>query len=209
MWPGVCLHQKLLRRTKRPIKFLMAMDFKEFRKKIYSSVLKRDVVAVEVYVGHTIAESASGVFVDNKPTSFGSIDEAKKSLQLQRRQDRLFKEMWVGQYAKAGTHWVAGIIKKHHHDARLTDSLIEKYTNIAAAKEFTPDPAVVEMRVSGDVGQPFCGKVDFTLEDGSKVMVSEELLNTINNVLGRSEAVIDYMKSSQHNFMYVVKQLEG
>jgi len=53
------------------------------------------------------------------------------------------------------------------------------------------------------------GKLDFILGDGSIIAIDESTFNKINNILCNHSDIIDYMRESKQNFIYVIEQLEG
>ena len=53
------------------------------------------------------------------------------------------------------------------------------------------------------------GHVDYKLDDGSVVVISEETQQRINSTFGQHKDVVQYMRESKDNFLSVLNQLEG
>lgn len=184
------------------------MKLNDFVKKLYSD--KGDygnVVSVSTHYDHQIIENAEGeFFVDSiLAESVSSLEEAKRYVEVQ----ELASKTKIKLYEDISETKLAGIIKKHH-DTKITTKLVESYLNLASSKVFTIDPVLLEMRSTYKTANLFEDKLDFTLNDGKQVVVSEETVTKIAALLNNSihkEEIIQHMRESTDNFLAVVRQL--
>jgi hypothetical protein len=155
--------------------------------------------------GHVVEQSNTGtIIIDKQDTEFSSLEEAKeyiKCLQLTHViQNQLVEDI--------SEKRVAGLIKEHHSDVKITDKLIEAYVDAASSKIFTLDPVVISIKEYVEVKQPRFSKMEFVLEDGSLIAIDRTTFDIINNKLGQHSDVIEYMRESTSNFLEVVNLLE-
>lgn len=180
------------------------MLYTQFQKQLNERVVESEVVSQTYCYGHLIQETVEGaILVDRESTCYVSIDEAKQLI----KQDVLSQQIQHQLQEEVPQKKIANIIKEHH-DVRVTDTLVESYTELAASKIFTADQVVADIRRLTDVQRSVYNKIDFVLNDGSSVAINEETLNTINNIFGKEADVIEYMRESTDNFLSVVNQLE-
>lgn len=98
---------------------------------------------------------------------------------------------------------VAPIIEKHSDD-RITDTLIEKYIDLASQRKFTFDPIIFEIRKLNKFDNNIIeGKLNFTLDDGLTIVISEDTYSFIKSSLEENTEGFNFMKSSKDNFMKV------
>ena len=102
---------------------------------------------------------------------------------------------------------IANIIKEYH-DVRVTDTLIETYLDLASSKIFTVDPVVQEIRSLNKSDKIVEGKIHYELNDGSVVAINVQTQEVLNNLLHNQKEIIEYMRKSKENFMYVLSKLE-
>ena len=85
--------------------------------------------------------------------------------------------------------------------------MIESYLELASSKLFTTDPVVYEIRAMNFADNLIEGKIDYKLEDGVTVAISEDTNRSINNLLADNVELVQYMRESKENFMQVIKEL--
>lgn len=185
------------------------MRYTEFARRVESSLLAEEVVSQEVCFGLLVQQTPTGVLVDRRPTQFTSLEEAKDNIRQQKIQQELQEEIQQEQYAEISSNVVADIIKQHHDGIRVTDTLVESYVELASSRLFTTDPVVLSIRKLNKLDRLFETHMDFDLEDGSVVVITEHVHQKINNIFSKHPDVVDFMKTNKENFLYVLDQLEG
>lgn len=103
---------------------------------------------------------------------------------------------------------VVSIIRKHHPNTKITNTLIERYQADAKNQTLTPDKVVLELRKLNPADAVFESHVEYRLDDGKVVVISEEMDGRLNKILGEHPIILGYMKESVENFMDVVNELE-
>lgn len=185
------------------------MNFKQFHKQVRSAIVGSDVNRQTYFHDHTIVETVDGkVFIDQSPSDYGSLEEAKEHVRQQLIQEDIQREIQKELYEEMSNNKVADIIRTHHSDVKVTDTLIESYVELASSKIFTTDPVAQDIRNFNKIDRLIEGKLDYKLNDGSVVMIDEGTQTMINNIFGHHKEVIDYMRESKENFLSVVNQLE-
>ncbi len=159
--------------------------------------------------GHLVQEDCGGfVLVDRVATSFGSLEEAIDSIKQRKLREDLEQEIQQEQYATISENKIVNIIKQHHSDVRITDTLVESYVELASSKSFTIDPVALGIRNLNKLDRIVESRVDFVLDDGSVVAITEETHQKLNNIFAHHQDVVEYMKTSKDNFLDVLNQLE-
>lgn len=102
---------------------------------------------------------------------------------------------------------VAEIIKEHH-DVKVTDKLIESYVELASSNIFSVDPVICELRKYNKLDRLVEGKLNYTLNDGSVIAINEATQEYLNKLLQNQTEIIEYMRESKTNFMYVLSKIE-
>lgn len=102
---------------------------------------------------------------------------------------------------------VAEIIKEHH-DVKVTDTLIESYVELASSNIFSVDPVICELRKYNKLDRLVEGKLNYTLNDGNIIAINEATQNYLNKLLQNQSEIIEYMRESKTNFMYVLAKIE-
>lgn len=184
------------------------MNFKQFHNTVYTKALGADVARQSQAYEHIITECVNGrVFVDNSETSFSSLEEAVDSFKQQRIQDDIQQEIQTELYREMSDNVVADIISTHH-DVKVTDTLIESYVELASSKLFTTDPVAHDIRKYNKLDQVLEGRLDYVLNDGSTVIITEGTQQLINNKFGQHQDVIEYMRESKDTFLDVLNLIE-
>lgn len=185
------------------------MYFRGLRSKLNEQVVGTEVKAQASYYGHSITESIDGkIFVDQEETKFGSLEEAKQEIKQQLMFEDIQQELEKELYAELSYTKVADIIRKQYEDVKVTDTLVESYIELASSKLFTTDPVAQEIRKFNNFDRLLEGHVDYKLDDGTTVVISEETQQRINNTFGQHKDVVQYMRESKDNFLSVLNQLE-
>ena len=102
---------------------------------------------------------------------------------------------------------VAEIIKEYH-DVKVTDTLIETYIELASSNIFSVDPVICELRKYNKLDRLVEGKLNYTLNDGNVIAINESTQDYLNKLLQNQTEIIEYMRKSKENFMYVLSKLE-
>lgn len=186
------------------------MQYGEFVKQLYSR--KGDygnVVAITTHYSHQIIENDKGqYFIDGVlvESSLNSLEEVKRYIDL----EQSVSETKYKIYEDISDSKLAKIIKKYNENTKVTTQLIESYMSLASSKVFTIDPVLLEMRNVYKAGNAIDGKLDFQLNDGKTVAVTEDTIKKIGNILNNSddkEEILNYMRENVSNFMHVVRQV--
>ena len=186
------------------------MHFKGFRNRLNEQVVGSEIKSQVSYHGHSIVETLdSKVFVDQQETRFGSLEEAKQEIKQQMMYEDIQHELQEELYADLSYTKVVDIIRKVYEDVKITDTLVESYIELASSKLFTTDPIAQEIRKFNNFDRLIEGHVDYKLDDGSVVVISEETQQRINSTFGQHKDVVQYMRESKDNFLSVLNQLEG
>lgn len=177
------------------------MKYTQFLNNLHSNTTGSDIKTRSNYYGFTILETVNGVFIDDTHTDLTNLEEAKQYIK-----DKLVQESIVNQIKteELSLNTVADIITRHH-DIRVTDTLIESYIDLASSKIFTIDPVVRDIKTKNKLDEVLEDHYEFILEDGSKILVSNEMLQLINNTLGKHTDVIEYMRESKDHFFHVLE----
>ena len=101
---------------------------------------------------------------------------------------------------------VAEIIKEYH-DVKVTDTLIESYLELASSNIFSVDPVICELRKYNKLDRLVEGKLNYTLNDGTVIAISESTQDYLNNLLCNQNEIIEYMRESKQNFLYVLERI--
>jgi hypothetical protein len=186
------------------------MYLKGLRSKLSEQVVGSEVKSQISYYGSSIVETTDGkIFIDQQETKLGSLEEAKQEIKQQMMFEEIQHELQQELYADISPTKVADIIRKTYEDVRVTDTLVESYIELASSKLFTTDPIAQEIRKFNNFDRLLEGHVDYKLDDGSTVVISEETQQHINNTFGQHTDVVQYMRESKENFLSVLNQLEG
>lgn len=98
-------------------------------------------------------------------------------------------------------------IIKEHHDVKVTDTLIETYIELASSNIFSVDPVICELRKINKLDTLVEGKLNYTLNDGSVIAINESTQDYLNNLLCNQNEIIEYMRESKQNFLYVLERI--
>jgi hypothetical protein len=118
----------------------------------------------------------------------------------------LVEEVTKEIYEEIPNNKIAQIIKEYH-DVKVTDTLIESYIELASSNIFSVDPVICELRKINKLDTLVEGKLNYTLDDGSVIAISEATQEYLNKLLQNQNEIIDYMRESKENFLSVIKQI--
>lgn len=132
--------------------------------------------------------------------------ETVKIKQQEEKTVSLVEEVTKEIYEEIPNTKVAEIIKEYH-DVKVTDTLIESYVELASSNIFSVDPVICELRKYNKLDCLVEGKLNYTLNDGSVVAIDESTQDYLNKLLQNQNEIIEYMKESKQNFLYVLERL--
>lgn len=184
------------------------MKFQQFLSQLNQSTIGEVVEQADCF-GHLIQETVEGkIFVDRMPSSFESLDEAKDFIKQQRIREELQEEIQQEQYTEISSKKIVDIIKQYHAGTKVTDTLIESYVELASSKLFTTDPVATTIRDMIKMDRLIESHVDFKLNDGTVIVVSEAVQTKLNNIFAEHSDVVEHMRTSKEAFLSVLNQLE-
>jgi len=185
------------------------MNYKDLQTSLYKNVIGSSVKTQTSCYDHVITESDDGaIFIDNVPTLFENVEQARLYIKESKVQDQVQKEIQQDLYSEISDNKIMNIIREHHTDVKVTDTLIESYVELATSKVFNTDPVSYSIRKINKLDTLVENKLDFKLNDGTSIVISEDLYQRINNIFGHHEDVIKYMRESADHFLNVVDQIE-
>ncbi len=130
-----------------------------------------------------------------------------KSTDVDQGTHHLVEEVAKEIYEEIPNTKVAEIIKEYH-DVKVTDTLIETYLEVASSNTFSVDPVICELRKYNKLDRLIEGKLNYTLNDGSVIAINEATQDYLNKLLSNQTEIIEYMRESKENFLYVLSKLE-
>ena len=179
------------------------MNFKEFTKQVKENVCGIQIQEESECCGHKILLSTTGrVFVDFKLTDLTSIEEAKTYIKQIKLEEEIVKDL----YQEIPHVKIAKLIHEYH-SIKVTDTLIESYLKLASSKTFSIDQVIHEIRKFNSIDSLLENKIDYELEDGSIVVISEETQQNLTSILEDKYQLVEYMRESKDNFMHVLREL--
>lgn len=184
------------------------MKYSQFQKRLNQKVLGSGIISQTHCFGHIILETADEITIDGQDTTFSTINEARNFIKQQQMCNRIEREIQQEQYDNLPGNKVANIIKEHHSNVRVTDTLIESYVELAASKVFTADAVALEIRNLNKLDRLIESHVDFKLDDGTVIVISEGIQSLINNTFAGHLDVVNHMRLNKENFLSVLDQLE-
>ena len=110
-------------------------------------------------------------------------------------------------YEELSDKTIANIIKEHY-DIKVTNTLVESYKQLASSNIFSVDPVVQNIRSLNKLDRIVENKIHYVLNDESIVAINETTQERLNKLLENQTEVIEYMRESKDNFMFVLTKLE-
>jgi len=118
----------------------------------------------------------------------------------------LVEEVTKEIYEEIPNNKIVQIIKEHH-DVKVTDTLIETYIELASSNIFSVDPVICELRKINKLDTLVEGKLNYTLDDGSVIAINEATQEYLNKLLQNQNEIIEHMRESKENFLYVLERI--
>lgn len=179
------------------------MTFNEFYRKINSTVHQQSIYGWTPFYETQLFWCEDGSVLTNNSMKFQSIQEAKDYFISQ----QIINDIKNNTNTNITAGIVAGIIKDHYN-IKVTDTLVESYSELVQSKIFTADPVAFDLKKKLTMGL-IEGRYDYKLDDGSIVTITEATQTKINNIFGSHPNIVNFMRSSVDNFLTVVAQLEA
>lgn len=184
------------------------MNYKTLVRQLNKQLIGEDISSHEFCFGHTVNQTVDGrVFVDQRITEYASLDEARNIIKQQTIREQLQAEIQQEQYDELSNNKIAAIIREHHGNIKVTDTLIESYIDLASSKLFTVDPVATDIRKLNKLDCLVDNKLDYQLDDGTIIAIDEQTHTAINNTFGSHPDVIEYMRKNITTFTNVVNEL--
>lgn len=184
------------------------MNYQDFIRSLNKTISGYDVTSQIYENGHFFQEcSDNTILIDRVESDFSTLEEASEYIRQEQIREDIQKKISKETYETISLYKVADIIRECHGDIRITDTLIESYIDSASSNVFSVDPVVLELRSFNPI-RPFENHIDFILNDGTTIAITEEKIKDINNKFGEHKDIIDYMSESIDNFMFTLKQME-
>ena len=119
----------------------------------------------------------------------------------------LVEEVTKEIYEEIANEKIAAIIKEYH-EVKVTDTLIESYVELASSNIFSVDPVICELRKINKLDNLIEGKLNYTLNDGSIIAINEATQDCLNKLLTNQTEIIEYMRESKENFLFILSKIE-
>ena len=92
---------------------------------------------------------------------------------------------------------------EEHYDIDPDTELLEAYAAVLHSNRFSVDPVIIENRINNST---IPNKLEYVLEDGSTVAISEETFKLCNHHINTNK-VVSFMNESKENFISVIKEI--
>lgn len=186
------------------------MQFQQLVSQINQVTVGTEIAETVTCFGHLIQEAVTGeIFVDRSPSLFMSLDEAKDFIKQQKIREELQEEIHEQQFTEISSIKIADIIKQHHNNVKVTDTLVESYVELASSGLFTTDSVALSIRDINKSTRLIESHIDFKLDDGTVVVISEHLQHKLNNIFAGHSDVVNHIRSDRDTFLGILNQLEG
>ena len=180
------------------------MDYLQFSKTIKDNLSGAEVTEQVTFGVDTITKTVNDdILVNYKQTEFTSIEEAKQHIQEMQLQEEVIQEI----YDNIDHNVVATLIREEHHNIKVTDTLIKSYIDLAAAKLFSVDPVIQNIRSLNVIESLIENKIDYKLDDGSIVAIDEDTQDLLNALLIDRQDIVEHMRANKENFLQVVREI--
>lgn len=147
------------------------------------------------------------VLINGQETDFDTIDEARQYIKQEYTSKKLEEQAAKELYEELSDKTIANIINEHHN-VKVTDTLVESYKELASSHMFSVDPVVQEIRSLNKLDRLVENKLHYVLKDESIVAIDERTQERLNKLLQNQNEIIQHMRESKENFMYVLSKLE-
>lgn len=179
------------------------MNYIQFTRKLKETICESKILDESTFMGHSILLSEEGIFIDFNRTQLSSIEEAKEFIAKAKFEEEVVQDL----YEDISDVKIASLIKEHHNISKVTNTIIESYINLASSKVFAADPVVTDLRKNISVDRLIESKIDYILNDGSIVAISEETQDILNQLLDDKYQLVEYMRENKENFMNILREL--
>lgn len=180
------------------------MNYLQFSKTIKDNLSGAEVTEQVTFGADTIIKTVNDdILVNYKQTEFTSIEEAKQHIQEMQLQEEVIQEI----YDNIDHNVVATLIREGHHNIKVTDTLIKSYIDLAAAKLFSVDPVIQNIRSLNVIESLIENKIDYKLDDGSIVAIDEDTQDLLNALLIDKQDIVEHMRANKENFLQVVREI--
>lgn len=137
---------------------------------------------------------------------FKGLKEAKEFCESLKLSEELKPELFIEPVSLSESQ--IALVLKEDSEIRPTESVVSSFKTIVETKSFFPVNALVVLREKAR-NLEIPGKIDYILDDGSKVALDVETnlkLNTLIDIKESAE-LIKFMRMNKKNFLYVVEQI--
>jgi hypothetical protein len=178
------------------------MNYSQFSSNLNKTISGVDIAESIYTFGHIIQKSIDDlILVNNIPTSFSTLSEAKEFVNQQNLINKLHEDLTNEVYSNKSK--IANIIKEVH-DIKVTNNIIEQYIVLAKQKQFSIDPIVFQLREMNHFDRMIDNKIHYILEDKSIIAIDFKSQERLNNILENKSDVIEYMKKNCDNFLKIL-----
>ena len=176
------------------------MNYKQFQNNLCK--VESEIKSRALSYGFQLVETVDNkVFIDGTETIYTNLEEARQYIKNQLVQESIIQQIKTEELS----HITVADIITRHHDTRVTDTLIESYIELASSKIFTIDPVIKDIKNRNKLDEVLEGYYEFILEDSSKILISNKMLQQINNTFSNHTDIIEYMRESKDNFLNVLE----
>jgi hypothetical protein len=184
------------------------IQFNSFINNIERSINGSEIKNQVTLYNNIIQQNSEGDILINRANSrFKTIGEAVQFVKSEQYADIIHNQIQYELYEEIGHDKIINIIRRHSED-KITDTLIESVISESTSKRFTINPIILEIKKINNVNRVIENRLDYVLEDGSKIIITEETQKKINDTFGRHPDVIEYIKENKENFLNIINQLE-
>ena len=175
------------------------ITFNKFKSKINESL---GVLDTRIIAGHHVVVSQDfSVSIDgNLVATCSSLAESLQYAKSYIENFQIVEEVDT----QLPSEKIVELINHFHEDVKITDTIVEQYNDLNESLTFSLDPVLLEMK-SPSVN--FGDKVEFVLNDGTKIAISEHTLQNLSSVVKDKYQIVEYMRESTENFMRVIRKL--
>lgn len=145
------------------------ITYNNFKSSLLNSIYGSNSIQEQFIEQNHIIQSNNSIFINNQQTYFNNIPEAIDFI----NRIELYEDLVQENFNKISDERIASIISEHHN-VRITNTLIEEYRNLIRNKSLSFDPVVKEIRNLNPL-MILNDKIDFILEDGVHVAISNEM----------------------------------
>lgn len=184
-------------------------SYNKFIKNLNNTIVKESISFSKYYYGFTIdITNSDKVYVNKKLTNYSNINEALAVIDS-KKYTNLYTEINKDNYNYIHKNLLSELINKYDNNIKITENLLSSYINSAKNKEFNANEVLFEIRKLNKLGNIFNNKIDYILEDNSKVVIDINTQEQINKLFNNHIDIIDYMQENKQNFMKVINQIKG